>query len=136
METIKLNFLDDKPKNYTGIVEYDNGTLEYFSNGKYHREDGPAIIHSDGSMWYFLNGLCHREDGPAEIWNDGTISYFLNGKYHREDGPAVIWNDGTLDYYLNGKEITKEKVNKWIKENNIPKVWSNSDKILFKLTFG
>src|ERR1700691_4019715 len=112
METIKLNFLDDKPKNYTGIVEYDNGTLEYFSNGKYHREDGPAIIHSDGSMWYFLNGLCHREDGPAIIYSQGVM------------------------YYLNDKFIITEDVNDWIKENNIQKVWNNSHKLLFKLTFG
>jgi len=67
----------------------------------------------------------------------GTIFYYLNGKCHREDGPAIIWKDGKVLYFINDKNITKE-VNDWIKDNNIPdyKLWNNSHKILFKLTFG
>ena len=64
----------------------------------------------------------------------GTLRYYLNGIIHREDGPAIIWNDGTLFYFINDNDITKE-VNDWIKENNIPKVWNNSHKLLFKLAF-
>jgi len=89
MKTIKLDNWRDLPENYTGITEYPSGTLEYF----------------------------------------------LNGLFHREDGPAVIWNGGIQKYYINNNDITKE-VNNWIKENNIPKVWNKSHKILFKLTFG
>jgi len=113
-----------------------NGTIHYYINGKCHREDGPAIIWKDGRFNYFLNGLLHREDGPAIIRTDGIIEYYLNGKLHREDGPAIIYPDGEKVYYLNGKEITTEEVEEWIKDNNIPKVWDNSHKILFKLTFG
>ena len=112
METIKIKEWGVLLENYTGIVEYPSGTLRYYLNGKLHREDGPAVIYPDG-----------------------RICYYLNGKYHREDGPAIIRTDGTIEYYLNDKEITKE-VNNWIEENNIPKVWTNSHKILFKLTFG
>jgi len=65
----------------------------------------------------------------------GTTCYYLNGKLHREDGPAVIYPNGIIEYFLNGKNITIE-VEEWIEENNIPKVWTNSHKILFKLTFG
>src|ERR1700691_131013 len=111
MKTIKLDSYNDIPENYTGIIEYPNG-----------------------SIYYYLNGIIHREDGPAIIFSHGRLDYYLNGKWHREDGPAVIWSKGIIDYYLNDKNITKE-VNNWIKENNIPEVWDNSHKILFKLTF-
>jgi|ERR1700691_1381388 len=112
MEILKLDDWEVIPENYTGIVEYPNGTLRYYLNGKYHREDGPASIG----------------------YND-TISYYINGECHREDGPASIDSDGKVRYFINGKEITKE-VKDWIKDNNIPEVWNNSHKLLFKLTFG
>src|ERR1700691_1668900 len=111
METLKINYDKKLPKNYTGIIEYPNGSIFYYLNGKRHREDGPAIIRTDG-----------------------TLEYFLNGFYHREDGPAVINEKGEF-YFLNDINITDE-VNDWIKENNIPEIWNNSHKTLFKLTFG
>jgi len=33
--------------------------------GRYHREDGPAIVWLDGSKFWYFDGLCHRTDGPA-----------------------------------------------------------------------
>jgi len=89
METIKLNYGWNLPKNYTGMFEYPNGTIEYY----------------------------------------------LNGLIHREDGPAIIWKDGKVFYLIDDKDITEEVID-WIIENNIPEVWNNSHKILFKLTFG
>src|ERR1700691_3402437 len=112
MYILKIDDSKDLPENYTGIIEYPNGTLGYY-----------------------LNGLPHRDDGPAFIYPDGRMYYYLNGKIHREDRPAVIWYDGKVRYFINDKNITK-KVNDWIKENNIPEIWNNSHKILFKLTFG
>src|ERR1700691_3594237 len=135
MEILKIDIWCNLPENYTGIVDYHDGDIHYYLNGLHHREDGPAIIYSDGRMYYFLNGERHREDGPAIIWKDGTIEYYLNGKRHREDGPAIIYSDGRMYYFLNDKNITEE-IEEWIKDNNIPKVWDNSQKILFKLTFG
>ena len=158
METIKIKDWNALPKNYTGIVEYndgttcyysngllhsedypavmeDDGTLVYYLNGERHRDDGPAFIRNDRSEEYYINGLLHREDGPACI-NKNHESYYLNGKLHREDGPAIIYSDGDKVYYLNDKNISIKEVNNWIKKNNIPKVWNKSHKILFKLTFG
>src|ERR1700691_6340007 len=112
MNILRLDLGEKIPKNYTGIIEYPNGVI-----------------------YYYLNGLRHREDGPSCINYDGTIEYHLNGKCHREDGPAIIYSDGTLEYCLNDKDIT-DKVNKWVIDNNIPKVWNKSHKLLFKLTFG
>lgn len=34
-------------------------------NLQYHRENGPAVIHSDGTQEWWQNGKLHREDGPA-----------------------------------------------------------------------
>ena len=110
MKTIKLDKWKDLPENYTGVVDWDD------------------------LIFYYLNGKLHRTDGPAFIWSNGDIEYYLNGKRHREDGPAIIRKDGNM-YYINHINITKE-VKDWIKENNIPEIWNNSHKILFKLTFG
>ena len=135
MDILKLNKSNGLPENYTGIIEWNTGTMCYYLNEILHREDGPAVITSFGNRFYYLNGKRHRTDGPAIIWDNGDIIYFLNGLCHREDGPAIIRTDGTIEYFLNDKEITKE-VNNWIKENNIPEIWNNSHKIFFKLTFG
>lgn len=51
-------------------------------NGKYHREDGPAIIHDNCKAWY-KDGLLHREDGPAIEW-DNINDYYLNGIKYSE----------------------------------------------------
>jgi hypothetical protein len=44
---------------------YPDGTKQWWLNGKYHREDGPAIEHANGDKEWYLNGKRHREDGPA-----------------------------------------------------------------------
>ena len=35
---------------------YGNGNKIWYLNGKYHREDGPAIERADGTKYWFLNG--------------------------------------------------------------------------------
>jgi len=54
-----------------------------------------CVIHSDGTISWYLNGKFHREDGPACEHPNGTKKWFLNGKHHREDGPAVEYASGT-----------------------------------------
>ena len=55
MKTLKLDYGDKLPENYTGIVEYPSGIICYYLNGKLHREDGPAIIYSGGKLEYYIN---------------------------------------------------------------------------------
>ncbi len=43
------------------VKVYDNGTKEWFLNGKYHREDGPAIENSNGSKLWYLDGSYYSE---------------------------------------------------------------------------
>ena len=64
---------------------------------------GYDIAVSDEHIIWRLNGNPHREDGPAVIHSDGTQEWWLNGHLHREDGPAVIHSDGTQEWCLNGK---------------------------------
>jgi hypothetical protein len=69
-----------KAKNYTGIVKFTNGDVFYLKNSKWHREDGPAIIHNSGYKAWRFEGLLHNLNGPAEILSDGTKRYWINGK--------------------------------------------------------
>ena len=46
-------------------------------------------VYEDGSKQWYLNGKLHREDGPACEWANGDKSWLLNGQHHREDGPAI-----------------------------------------------
>ena len=91
-------------------------------HGKFHREDGPAVIRANGTKEWYLKGKLYREDGPAVIRPDGTKEWYLNGKYHRTDGPAVIYADGTKEWYLHGKIIDEEEFNKVFncKEEDLP----------------
>jgi antitoxin component YwqK of YwqJK toxin-antitoxin module len=88
----------------SGVKYNDNGSAiqgkTYFSfpNGNLLNEE------------YFTNGKLHREDGPASIsyYNNGNIkseAYYTNGKLHREDDPAIIGYDKdgnlTCKIYMN-----------------------------------
>jgi hypothetical protein len=66
-------------KTYT-VEVYDNGTKYCYLNGKYHREDGPAIEHANGGKAWYRDGKCHREDGPAIEYADGVKAWYLNGE--------------------------------------------------------
>ncbi|CAB4129610.1 hypothetical protein UFOVP116_56 [uncultured Caudovirales phage] len=58
----------------------ESGDRYWRLNGKYHREDGPAIEYASGAKMWYRNGRLHREDGPAVMWAGGGISWFRNGK--------------------------------------------------------
>jgi hypothetical protein len=66
-------------------------------------------VHDNGDKEWYLDGKFHREDGPAIEDSDGTKFWYLNDKRHREDGPAIEWADGGKAWYLNGKKLTEEE---------------------------
>ena len=41
---------------------YNDGTKEWFLNGKYHREDGPAIEYTNGTKFWYLNDQEYSEE--------------------------------------------------------------------------
>ena len=92
-------------------VEWPDGSRYWFLNGKFHKEDGPAVIKSiinidDCEEWYF-HGFPHRIGGPA-ISSPDSICWYEEGELHRVDGPAIIDVAGRKSYYLYGKFYSKE----------------------------
>jgi protein associated with RNAse G/E len=59
-------------------------------------ESKPVIGNCENKLWYNSSGKYHREDGPAIIYHDGTESWYINRKLHRTDGPAIYGNDGSV----------------------------------------
>ncbi|MFA5024128.1 MAG: hypothetical protein WC523_04190 [Patescibacteria group bacterium] len=88
---------------------YNDGSKEWYLNGKCHREDGPAIECANGTKEWYINSLHHREDGPACEYANGDKYWYLNGQRHREDGPAIERSDGGKEWYLDGIEYTEEE---------------------------
>ena len=43
------------------VKVYPSGTKAWYLNGKYHREDGPAIENASGTKSWFLNGTYYTE---------------------------------------------------------------------------
>jgi hypothetical protein len=75
--------------------------------GKYHREDGPAVEYTDGTKMWYLNGKPHRLDGPAYETVSGDKVWYADGKLHRLDGPAVVYSDSDNLYYVDDKQYSK-----------------------------
>ena len=70
-------------------------------------------VYSNRTEWYF-NGQFHRDDGPAVEWSNGSKLggskfWYRNGQRHRDDGPALEWVDGSKSWYLEGKKLTEEE---------------------------
>jgi hypothetical protein len=96
MKTIKINSLLEIPENYTGIAESSNGNKWWFKEGKYHREDGPAVEYPNGTKCWYKNGKLHREDGPAYDSPTGYKESWIEGKqYH----PINLKDYVILDFY-------------------------------------
>jgi hypothetical protein len=70
------------PDNFTGIAEDNNGDKFWFRNGKYHREDGPAIEYSNGDKEWYLNNKQYSESEFLSL----TKSPSCNGKVVEIDG--------------------------------------------------
>jgi hypothetical protein len=84
-------------------IEYSNGEMRWFQNNQPHREDGPAIIESDGTQWWYQRGELHREREPAVEYSNGTKYWYKNGQRHREDGPAIEYAHGHKEWWIRGK---------------------------------
>ena len=94
-------------------------------------------VYSDGYKAWRLNGRYHREDGPAVEGPDGFKAWYLNGLRHRVDGPAIEWSDGVKEWYLNGKKVTFKEVfdqaPQEAKERLVFYLLDNSEAILKKI---
>jgi hypothetical protein len=100
---------------YSVVITKDH--IEWYLNGKRHRDHGPAVEHANGDKVWYLNGELHRQarhrlkldskcdpDGPAIECTNGDKVWYLNGKRHRSPvGPAVELANGYKAWYLNGE---------------------------------
>ena len=72
-----------------------HGEVFWLLDGKWHRDDGPAVIWAEGKAWFwYRHGIRHRADGPASHWPNGNEEWWIDGQLHRDDGPAIIWASG------------------------------------------
>ena len=83
---------------------------------------------------FTLNDKYHRDDGPAIIHPNGRQEYWLHGKPHRIDGPAYISVDGTPYWYVDGVDIT-DQVSAWVTEHNISWPFDDNTRTEFILRF-
>jgi len=72
------------------------------------------------------DGKFHRDDGPALILISGQKSWYQNGKLHREDGPAIQYPEGDERFYLNHICVSKEEWNKQILIRKLEILTNNS----------
>lgn len=61
MKTITVEHHKDAPEGFTGRLKETNhphlnlGRYIYMVDGKWHKENGPAVVWDDGSVEYWLN---------------------------------------------------------------------------------
>jgi len=114
MKTIKVRHYSEVPKRFTGIVEYPDGSKEWYRNDKRHRIDGPAYEDVDGLKHWYLNGKLHRVDGPAYERADGSKEWWLNNNFIYELkslGDYILIEDGLpSEFEWLGQQVTQRKV--------------------------
>lgn len=102
--------------------------LHRFSSKPIRLEDG-LVEFTDGSKEYYQNGRVHRDDGPAIEWNFGEKQWWKNGKLHRIDGPAVEWPHGHIEWWVNNRRYSFDN---WCEKVNI----SPEEKTMLMLRYG
>ena len=77
-------------------------------------------VYDDRTEWRNLEGKFHRENGPAIEHSDGYKSWWINGQRHRIDGPAIEWDDGYKEWYINGTYYSRSEYYHKLKLLNCP----------------
>ena len=91
----------DIPVKFTGVCKVINsGAIYHMKDGKFHNENGPAIIRSTGTKKWCINNLLHREDGPAIEYSSGAKEWHYKNKIYGEN------NDFTIEAW---KEFAENK---------------------------
>lgn len=122
IKILKLKVGEDVPENYTGCVEFVDGTKKWFKEDYLHRIDGPAVEYVDGTKFWFKEGKRHRLDGPAFEIVDGDKYWYVEDKLIRREYGV---------YLIPGKfyKLTGERYYQFFK-------YSKSNKAQFCLVLG
>ncbi len=96
-----------------GRCEEWGGSFSWYKNGKYHREDGPALEWQYGKHkeWY-VDGVLHREDGPAIEQLAGNNEWWIHGVQYTEDEFNAYLDKKKLNRSLHGQLDVKANKNK------------------------
>ena len=70
--------------------------------GVMHRLDGPALEFDNGSREWWVDGKRHRVDGPAMDYTTGYKAWYLNGRhYSPEEWLNSLTKDEKITYLFN-----------------------------------
>lgn len=75
----------------------------YWSNGKIHRQDGPAVIYEDGTQEWWLEGRRHRYDGPAIYNPDKKLSIYI--KHGKIENQLSTYYGSSIEMYVEPDKI-------------------------------
>lgn len=72
-------------------VEKSSGHTYHYKDGRYHREDGPAVIYSYGDERWYYKGFLHRIGGPAIISETGNYYYIYGREYSSDEYKLLMF---------------------------------------------
>lgn len=95
MKIITVNSYKEIPENFTGKVyvidPFFQDKLEYYKNGKLHREKGAAVIYEDGFKVFYLDGKSvYGESAFKEIEKDWIVLSRIKSKYKGFDFAEIL----------------------------------------------
>lgn len=115
MKMIRIKNGDTIPKNFTGRVEYKEGTrkwlahIDIFNRKEIATHKIPDRIRPTIMVEWYIDGKLERvDDLPTQIWSDGTMVWMKHNKAQRTDGPAIIEGDGRRHWIKNEKTVLIE----------------------------
>ena len=85
MEPVKIvgvKHWKEIPDDYTGVIEFCNGTKEWISKGKLHRLDGHALELDNGEKYWFID--------DKEYTKEEHFQYVA--EHYPEFIKKLIWN--------------------------------------------
>ncbi len=88
-------------------AEWDDNIIQNLPDGSY--------VDRNDSVCYTKNGKFHREDGPAIEYYNGDKCWYRNGEIHREDGPSIEFSNGRKFWFVGGEWCAKESYEETLK---------------------
>ena len=124
-------FREGKLHRLKGPSYISNYTKEWHICGTRHRENGPALEHSNGGKEWWIFGfkfiikqtdfnietykkigkekvLSSMGDEPAVVWKNGTKEWYFDGLLHRFEKPAIEYANGDKEYWYIGQRLRRD----------------------------
>ena len=116
MKTITVTNRNEIPENFTGKVyvidPFFQDKLEYYKNGKLHRETGTAVKYEDGFKMFYLEGKSvYSQSDFNEIEKEWVVLSKTKSKYKGFDYIEVLTETGIQQFFIkrdsNSKPLKK-----------------------------